>query len=63
MKDGIEHTISPFDFTCGELFDALNDGVAVAVALGKDGKHEGDGGSGDELLIEFHGRAIHCNAM
>src|ERR1041385_7709418 len=40
MEHRIKHSVSPFDFVFGKFFDFLNQGVAVALAIGEEGKDE-----------------------
>jgi hypothetical protein len=50
VEDGVKHAVGPLDFVFGEFLNVLDDGVAIRLTLGKEGKDEGFGGGGDEFF-------------
>ena len=46
VQDGIEHAVGPLQMPAGQLGDALDDRVAIAVTVGKNGEDEGRRGGG-----------------
>ena len=50
VQDGVEHAVGPLEFAAGAGFDFLDDGVAVAFAVGKEGQDQWFGGGGDEFF-------------
>jgi hypothetical protein len=54
VQHRIEHAVGPVEMPAGELADAFDDGVAVAVTFGEDGEHERRRRGGDEILSELH---------
>ena len=47
VEDGVEHAVGPLEFAAGAGFDFLDDGVAVAFAVGQEGENQRLGGGGD----------------
>jgi hypothetical protein len=54
MQDRVKHPARPLDVPSGQLSNAFEDRIAVAVLVGEDGEDEGGGGGGDEILVYFH---------
>src|SRR5690349_19563931 len=54
VQDRIEHPVRPRELPAGELADALDDRVTVAIALTQDGEDERCGRGCDEVLVDFH---------
>jgi hypothetical protein len=50
VQDGIEHAVGPLHLAAGQLADPLDDGVAVAVALGEDGQDQRRRRSRNQIL-------------
>src|SRR5262245_12552404 len=65
MQHRVEHPVGPLDAAGGELADALQDGVAVAVALRQDRQDDRSRRSGHQVLADrrMHGSTIHSTAM
>src|SRR4029077_20218778 len=54
VQHRIQHAVGPMQMPPGQLVDALDDGVAVALTLGEDGEHEWRRRGGDEVFSEVH---------
>src|SRR5690606_17986220 len=54
VQHRVQHPVGPLQPAPGELADALQDGVAVAVALRQDGKHQRRRRGRDEVLVDLH---------
>src|SRR5262245_4788768 len=54
MQDGVEHPVRPLHASAGDLADALEDRVAVAVRLGEDRENDRGRGRGDQILVDLH---------
>ena len=54
VEHGIEHAVGPLQVPARQLGHSLDDGVAVAVAFGKDGEHERRGGRRNQVLAHVH---------
>src|SRR5439155_21265239 len=59
MQHWVQHAVGPLQVAAGELGHALDDGVAVAIALGEDGEHQRRGRRGDEVLAEVHANKLY----
>jgi len=57
MEQRVEHPVGPLELTPGELAHPLQDGVAVALALGEDREHERCRRRRDEVLVDVHDRS------
>ena len=53
MQNRVEHAVCPLQTAARQAGHPLDDGVAVAVTLGRDGEHERRGGRRDEILPEI----------
>ena len=54
VQHRIEHAVGPLQVPARQLGHSLDDGVAVAVAFGKDGEHERRGGRSNQVLTHVH---------
>src|SRR4029453_1223429 len=54
VQTWIEHAVGPLQVPARQLGHSLDDGVAVAVAVGKDGEHERRGGRRNQVLGHVH---------
>ena len=54
VQDGVEHPVRPLHAPSGQLPNALEDRVAVAVLLGQDRQDDRGRGSGDQVLVDLH---------
>ena len=54
VEHRVEHAVRPLQLPAGQLVHALDDGVAVALALAEDGQHQRRGRGGDEVLADVH---------
>src|SRR5436853_3126362 len=59
MQHGIEHPVGPLQMAAGELGDALDDRVAVAIAFGEDREDERRRRCGDEVFPEVHTEKLY----
>ena len=60
MQERVEHSVRPLQIAPGECAHALEDRVAVALAVGEDGENERSGGGGDEVFVDVHGWKFHA---
>src|SRR5262245_7489052 len=54
VQNGVEHPVSPLQVPAGQLTDALEDGVAIAVRFGQDRQDHRSRGGGNQVLVELH---------
>src|SRR4029077_13021226 len=54
VQHRIQHAVGPMQVPAGQLVDALDDGVAVALTLGEDGEHEWRCRRGNQNFSEGH---------
>src|SRR6476661_4022703 len=55
VEHRVEHSIGPLQVTGGKLAHALEDGVAVGVALSQNGENQWGGAGGDQIFADVHG--------
>jgi hypothetical protein len=53
MQNRVEHPVRPLHAPAGQLADALEDRVAVAVLVGEDRQDDRGRGSGDQILVDL----------
>ena len=63
MEQRIEHPVGPLQLAAGELADALQQCVAVALALGQDRQHEWGRRSRHQVLVDVHARPPMTRSM
>src|SRR5207248_10805201 len=59
MQHGIEHPVGPLQMAAGELGDALDDRVAVAIAFREDREDERRRRRGDKVLPGVHTEKLY----
>ena len=53
MQNGVEHPVRPLHASAGQLADALEDRVPVAVLVGQDRQDDRGRGGGDQILVDL----------
>jgi hypothetical protein len=54
VQQRVEHAVGPLEVAAGEVADAFEDRVAVALALGEDREHERCRRRCHQVLVDVH---------